>query len=215
MQHFVPTRQEIAIQERESKLKKEEKARKLMIEKFEAENPPMDDRAKQLALQDRLKLMKTMDMANQMIDQKYKPKGTAKSNSQFLLSNAVGFDSIRMLNKMDEDKKERQQRQHRIQEELKRDESFRKQNFSNFSVQDAGNTVGALSKNSSPPAISNKKEAVRNMEAFMSLNAAKSAEEEEEDREYEERKAKIDEYLSTMDPRRREFEEKKIKAYRL
>ena len=98
---------------------------------------------------------------------------------------------------------------------MKRDESFRKQNFSNFSVQDVGNTAGALSKNSSPSAITNKQEAVRNMEAFMSLNAAKSAEEEEEDREYEERKAKIDEYLSTMDPRRREFEEKKIKAYRL
>lgn len=53
------------------------------------------------------------------------------------------------------------------------------------------------------------------MEAFLSLNAPRSVEEEEEDREYEERKAKIDEYLSTMDPRRREFEEKKIKAYRL
>ena len=108
MEHFVPTRQEIEIQERESKLKKEEKARKLMIKKFEAENPQMNERDKQQALQDRIKLMKTMDMANQMIDQKYKPKGTAKSNSQFLLSNAVGFDSIRMLNKMDEDKKERQ-----------------------------------------------------------------------------------------------------------
>lgn len=53
------------------------------------------------------------------------------------------------------------------------------------------------------------------MEAYLSLNAPRSVEEEEEDREYEERKAKIDEYLSTMDPRRREFEEKKIKAYRL
>ena len=57
--------------------------------------------------------------------------------------------------------------------------------------------------------MANKKDAVRNMEAFLSLNAPRSVEEEEEDREYEERKAKIDEYLSTMDPRRREFEEKK------
>ena len=53
------------------------------------------------------------------------------------------------------------------------------------------------------------------MEAVLSIFGAKTDEEEEEDRIYEERKAKIEQYLSTMDPRRREFEEKKIKHYRL
>ena len=35
----------------------------------------MSDRAKQDALKDRMKLIKTMEMANQMIDKKYKPTG--------------------------------------------------------------------------------------------------------------------------------------------
>ena len=45
-----------------------------------------------------------MEMANKQIEIKYLPKGTAKSNSPFLLANAVGFDSIKMLNKMEEDR---------------------------------------------------------------------------------------------------------------
>ena len=114
MTHFVPTRQELEEQDRESKLKRRDQARKVMIAKFEAENPPMNDREKQLALQDNKKLLKTMEMANRVIEQKYQPKGTAKSNSPFLLANAVGFDSIKMLNKMEEDKKAREERQHRI-----------------------------------------------------------------------------------------------------
>ncbi len=45
--------------------------------------------------------------------------GAAKSNSPFLIANQVGFDSIKMLNKIEEDKKVREARKLRIAEELR------------------------------------------------------------------------------------------------
>lgn len=65
----------------------------------------MGRREKQRALQDRVQLIKTMEMTKNMIETKYQPKGTAKSNSPFLIANSIGFDSLKMLNKMEEDKK--------------------------------------------------------------------------------------------------------------
>jgi len=62
--------------------------------------------------------MKTMDEAKQMIEDKFNPKASAKSISPFLMANAVGFDSIKMLNKMEEDRQEREARQERIRKEL-------------------------------------------------------------------------------------------------
>ena len=90
-----------------------------MLEKFENANPPMNANEKQAALSDRMKLSKTMASANKMIEKKFKPKGTAQSHSPFLMANAVGFDSIKMLNKMDEDKKIREEHQLKIAQELK------------------------------------------------------------------------------------------------
>ncbi len=58
-------------------------------------------------------------MTDKMIEIKFQPTGSAKSNSPFLIANQVGFDSIKMLNKIEEDKKEREARKLRIAEELR------------------------------------------------------------------------------------------------
>ena len=56
---------------------KRDMARSALRQKELEKNPPMSDREKQAALKDRMKLIKTMERANEMIDRKYKPKGTA------------------------------------------------------------------------------------------------------------------------------------------
>ena len=65
-----------------------------------------------------------MEMTKNMIEIKFQPKGTAKSNSPFLIANSIGFDSIKMLNKMEEDKKIRQERRLRIAEEIKKEQQI-------------------------------------------------------------------------------------------
>lgn len=104
MKHFGASKEETADEEKIALIQRREIARSKMIAEFEVENPPMSDYDKQQALQDRVRLAKTMQMANRAIELKYSPKGTAKSNSPFLMANAVGLDSIKMLNKMEEDK---------------------------------------------------------------------------------------------------------------
>lgn len=53
------------------------------------------------------------------------------------------------------------------------------------------------------------------MEAVIRIFTAKSEEEEEEDRIREERQKMIDAHLAGLDSKRREFEKKKIQAYRI
>lgn len=52
-------------------------ARSALRQREQQKNPPMSEREKQAALNDRMKLIKTMERANQMIDRKYKPTGQA------------------------------------------------------------------------------------------------------------------------------------------
>lgn len=54
---------------------KRDQARKDMRSEFDKKYPPPSDREKQAALTDRMRLIKTMDMARDMIETKYAPLG--------------------------------------------------------------------------------------------------------------------------------------------
>ena len=88
-----------------------EQMRRDMHKKINEKYPPMDERSKQIFVKDRMKYIKTMERANEMIEKKYMPRGTAQSLSPFLVSNAVKFDSVKILNKMESDRKIRLDRQ--------------------------------------------------------------------------------------------------------
>lgn len=79
----------------------------------------MSHKKKQEALQDRMKLLKTMHDCKEMLDGKFSPKGAAKSHSPFLMSNALAFDPVKMLNKIEEDTRARQERTQKIDQEIK------------------------------------------------------------------------------------------------
>ena len=103
MEHLLPTMKEQEEHARSQMKQKHDLARNALRLQEAKKNPPMNDREKQAALKDRMKLIKTMERANEMIDNKYKPTGTAQSLSPYLVANAVGFDSIKMMNRIEED----------------------------------------------------------------------------------------------------------------
>ena len=116
--HLLPTRQEKEAKERDRMHQKWEQLRRDMHEKINEKHPPMDERSKQIVLKDRMKMIKTMERANEMIEKKYMPRGTAQSLSPFLVANAVKFDSVKILNKMESDRKVRIDRQKQIKKEI-------------------------------------------------------------------------------------------------
>ena len=91
-----------------------------MRQKYRDENPP-DEKLKQEALKDRIRLINTMDMARGMIDKKFKPKGQAQSLSPYLLANAVGLDSLAIINKLESDRQVRIDRKLKIADEIKKE----------------------------------------------------------------------------------------------
>ena len=65
------------------------------------------------------------------------------------------------------------------------------------------------------PVPEQKNSVLRKMEAILKVFSAKTDEEQEEDREEEERKARVEAYLESLDPKQRQFEEKKMNAYKV
>ena len=120
MEHFVDTAKDKEEKIAKFLIKKREDDRQRMRQKYRDENPP-DENLKQEALKDRIRLINTMDMARGMIDKKFKPKGQAQSLSPYLLANAVGFDSLKIINKLESDRQVRLDRKIKISEEIKRE----------------------------------------------------------------------------------------------
>ena len=62
-----------------------------------------------------------MEMANREIQNKFDPRNSARSISPFLIVNTVGFDSLKILEKMEKDRNLRNEEKRKIAEELERD----------------------------------------------------------------------------------------------
>ena len=218
MEHLIPTEQEKA--ERLSVLLAEKRIedRKNMRNKFLSEHPPMNDKEKQEALKDRMKLIKTMDMARGMIDKKFKPMGQAQSLSPYLLANAVGFDSVKIINKLEADRQVRVERKLKIAEEIKREQAIaHRQRMQREEEERAragqGGHRDAEERDMSRLQVDDDMIARQQIKANIAM-FGEVLHEDPEERAAEERKRKIDAYFATLDPKKRQWEEKKLEHYR-